>query len=142
MLILSGTAFYSHPTEAKGKKRWRIIRLTPRAEEIIKQHVEKHPEGVLFRNEDDNPWTAYAVACRFGRLKTHLGEKFCATAFRHGVAQDMLEHDADPLTVAEILGHANGQMLATVYSHMNKADGHLDKVLKRRAERNQDGIDR
>jgi integrase len=126
------------PDEAKGKKRWRIIRMTPAAEAIIQKRMAEFPEGELFRNEDGRPWTAQAMACRFGRLEKHLGEKFCATAFRHGFAQDMLEQGNDPLTVSELLGHADGRMLATTYSHMNKAESHLERALRSRAAREKD----
>ena len=41
------------PAEAKGKKRWRIIYLTPRAEEIIRRRISMAmaDAGVLFGNE-------------------------------------------------------------------------------------------
>lgn len=120
--------------EAKGKKRVRVIRMTPRAEEIAKHHAEQYPDGVIFRNEDGQPWTAQAMACRFGRLKKHLGVKFCAYDFRHGFCQDMLESGNDPLSVAEIMGHGDGRMVSQVYSHMNQADGHLRRALERRAK--------
>ena len=37
----------------------------------------------------------------------------------------------DHLTVAELMGHVTGQMVATTYSHMNKADNHLREALKK-----------
>jgi len=126
------------PAEAKGKKRWRIIRMTPRAEEIIKRCLERHPEGVLFRNKRGRPWTAYALGGRFGRLKKHLGVRYACYDLRHGFCQDMLESGNDPLTVAELMGHADGSMVARIYSHMNQADNHLVKALQRRG--NHQGI--
>jgi integrase len=123
--------------ESKGKKYSRVIWLTPHAEEIIKRHLERHPEGVIFRNEDDNPWTSFAINCRFERLKKHLGgKKFAAYDFRHGFAQDMLEHNNDPVTVAALMGHRDATMVARVYSHMSQADGHLQRALQRRANTN------
>lgn len=120
------------PDEAKGKKRWRIIRMSPRAEEIIKAQMNANPEGVIFRNEDGQPWTKSAMSCRFLRLKKHLGTKYACVDFRHGFAQDMLEQGNDPLTVSELLGHADGRMLATTYSHMNKAHSHVERALNNR----------
>ena len=125
------------PVEAKGKKRWRIIRLTPRAEEILKRRLEQSPEGVLFRNEDGQPWTAQAMACRFGRLQKHLGVKYASYDLRHGFCQDLLEQGNDPLAVAELMGHADGRMVSQVYSHMNQADGHLRRILERRQQNGQ-----
>jgi hypothetical protein len=36
--------------------------------------------------------------------------------------------------VAELLGHANGQMVASVYSHMNRATAHLRETLLKAAQ--------
>jgi integrase len=128
--------------EAKGKKHPRAIRMTPRAEEIIKRHLEQFPEGILFRNEDGQPWTAQAMACRFGRLKKHLGTKYAAYDLRHGFCQDMLELGNDPITVAELMGHRDTRMISSVYSHMNQAETHLQRALQRRANGNDQGISR
>ena len=83
----------------------------------------------VFENADGNPWTADAVNCRFQRLKrTHRLAEF-AYALRHGFCQRKLEAGVDHLTVAELMGHANGAMVATVYSHLGQADDHLRKAL-------------
>jgi integrase len=120
--------------EAKGKRYTRVIFLTPRAEEIIKRHMDQYPEGVIFRNEDGLPWTNQAMSCRFARLKKHLdGEKFCATAFRHGFCQDMLEKTGDLAGTAALMGHRTTRMVSEVYSHMHKAESHLERLLKERA---------
>jgi integrase/recombinase XerC len=113
--------------ESKGKKRIRVILMTPRAEEIVRQLLK--PKGLLFLNEDGNPWTAYAMSCRFKRLKKTLGVKYAAYSIRHGFCQRKLEEGNDHLTVAALMGHANGQMVSQVYSHMNQADEHLRKAL-------------
>lgn len=63
------------PTQAKGKKRWRLIYLTPRAEEIVRPLVLRHPEGPVFRNTDGNPWDAQNFNCRFFRLQRRLGRE-------------------------------------------------------------------
>ncbi len=125
--------------ESKGKRFCRVIWLTPKAEEIIRCHLEHHHEGPIFCNEDNQPWTAQAMACRFGRLEKHLGEKFCATAFRHGFCQDMLEQTKDVAATAALMGHRSTRMVSEVYSHMDQADSHLDRVLKSRADRSHDG---
>ena len=62
------------------------------------------------------------MACRFGRLKKHLGIEWTCDSIRHGVCERILEQEVDHLSVAEILGHANGQMVATTYQHLNKAE--------------------
>ncbi len=117
------------PAEAKGKKRWRIIYLTARAEEVIKGRLLNAGDGVLFTNEDGRPWTSRAMACRFGRLKKHLGVRFACYSIRHGFCERKLEEGIDHLTVAALMGHSSGKMVAEVYSHLNKADEHLRKAL-------------
>jgi integrase/recombinase XerC len=119
--------------ESKGKKYSRVIFMTPRAEEILCRRMAGIERGVVFRNEDGAPWTAQAMACRFARLKKHLGVKFAAYDFRHGFAQDMLEKGNDATTVGALMGHVDGRMVSQVYSHMRQAESHLQRVLQRRA---------
>lgn len=116
------------PGEAKGRKRWRVIRLEGRALELAQKRLT---EGRLFVNRDGRPWTTFSINCRFCRLKDKLGVKYFAYAFRHSFAQRLLVDGVDHLTVAELLGHADGTMLAKVYAHMDQADGHLREALKR-----------
>jgi len=105
--------------EAKGKKRPRVVYLTPVAEEITNRLAEKYPEGPLFRNSDGTLWKKDAVNCRFSRLKTKLKTKYCLYHFRHTFATRKLQSGVDPLTVAELLGHADPSMLAKVYQHLS-----------------------
>lgn len=63
------------PKEAKGKKRYRIIYLNDDSLELLRRRVERHPSGRLFRNEDGNPWTAWAVNSRFCRFQQNLGKR-------------------------------------------------------------------
>jgi len=117
------------PEEAKGKKRWRIIRMTPRAAEIVRRRMKDCKDGYVFLNANGRPWTAFAMNCRFCRLKKHTGVKLFAYAWRHGFATRKLIEGHDHLTVAELLGHADGTMLAKVYAHLDQADDHLRKAL-------------
>ncbi|AMV24245.1 Tyrosine recombinase XerC [Gemmata sp. SH-PL17] len=118
------------PKEAKGRKKWRVIRLEGRALELARERLAG-ARGTLFVNRDGAAWTSYAVNCRFGRLKEKLGERFCAYEFRHGFTQRLLISGVDHLTVAALLGHADGQMVQKVYSHMDQADAHLRDALKK-----------
>jgi integrase len=59
--------------EAKGKRKPRVIYLTPRAESIIARLKAVYPTGPLFRNTRGRKWTSWAINCRFVRLKAHLG---------------------------------------------------------------------
>ena len=122
------------PREAKGKCRWRVIHLTATAAQTLVRFVKERPTGFLFVNAAGRPWTAQAMACRFGRLKKHIGTKFAAYDFRHGFCERLLESGADHLTVAELMGHADGKMVAAVYSHLSTADGHLRETFKKASE--------
>jgi integrase len=63
------------PKEAKGKKYYRIIYLTPRAREIIARLAEARPDGPLLVNADGNAWTKDAINCAFCRLQLALGRR-------------------------------------------------------------------
>jgi integrase/recombinase XerC len=118
------------PEEAKGKKKWRLIRLEGRAFELVQERLSK-TKGKLFTNERGNPWTSYSVNCRFSRLKTKLGVRYSAYAFRHGFATRLLVQGVDHLTVSELLGHSDGTMLAKVYQHLDQSDAHLREALRK-----------
>ncbi len=119
------------PAEAKGKKRWRIIYLTPRAAEIVKRLSRQHCKGPIFRNRTGDPWTPFSINCRFCRLQKKLGTKYALYSLRHSFATRLLEAGVDPLTVSALLGHADGAMLARVYSHLGESVDHLREALKR-----------
>ena len=123
--------------ESKGKKFCRVIWLTPRAEEILRRQLERYPDGITFRNEDGNPWKADAVKCRFERLSKHLGVQYAAYSIRHGFATRKLVEGHDHLTVAEIMGHRDGRMLAQTYQHLHHKGEHLRRVLENRASDSQ-----
>jgi integrase len=120
--------------EAKGKKRIRVIYMTVRAEEIIRKLVKLRPKGLLFLNAKGRAWNYESMNCRFGRLKKHLGVKYCGYSLRHGFCQKMLESGADHLTVAQLMGHANGTMVAQTYQHLGQAHGHLEEALRKGTE--------
>jgi integrase len=115
--------------EAKGKKRVRVIFLSPAATEILRRLVAARPEGNLFRNVDGNPWTVDAVNCRFGRLKAKLGRRFAAYDLRHGFADRKLAEGLDVLTVAGLLGHKDGSMLFRHYEHRTRDRRHLREAV-------------
>ena len=111
------------PEEAKGKTHCRVIRLTQTAVEIVKRRMGARSEGVVFLNDAGNAWTACAMNCRFCRLKKHVGVKFFAYAWRHGFATRKLVEGHDHLTVAELMGHTDGTMLARVYAASRSRGG-------------------
>jgi len=111
--------------EAKGKKRRRIIFLSPVARNIIARLMAAHQDGKLFRNVDGNPWTVDAVNCRFGRLRGKLGRRFSAYDVRHGFVDRKLSEGFDVLTIAGLLGHKDASMLVKHYEHRSRDHAHL-----------------
>lgn len=108
--------------EAKGKKRNRVIYFTPRAERIIRRC---QGNGIIFTNSRGNPWTSSAIKCRFVRLETHLGVRFCHYAFRHSFATRKLKEGVSAIDVAHLLGHNDVSTLANVYQHVEQDSSHL-----------------
>jgi integrase len=87
-------------------------------------------EGKLFRNTREQPWTKYAVCNRMCRLSRVAGVKKPAYDMRHGFATRKLVQVHDHLTIAVLMGHRDGTMLAKVYAHLNRNDAHLKKALE------------
>ena len=119
------------PEEAKGRKRWRIIYLSERAQAIVERLAKRHPKGPLFRNRAGAAWSTYSINCRFCRLEKKLGTKYALYSLRHAFATRLLESGVDPLTVSALLGHADGSILARVYSHLGDSVDHLKETLRR-----------
>jgi integrase len=114
------------PEEAKGKRRWRVIYLSDKAEEIVRRLLADSPDGgKLFLNLHGNPWKVHAVNCRFGRLKAKLGVRFAAYDLRHCFATRKLKEGRDPITVATLLGHKDASMLCKHYEELSRDGEHL-----------------
>lgn len=113
--------------EAKGKRKPRVIHLNDVAFEII-QRLMDTPHKV-FRNARGEPWTKYAVCNRMHRLSKLIDKKLAAYDARHGFATRKLIAGHGHLTIAALMGHTDGSMIAKVYSHIDKDDDHLKKAL-------------
>lgn len=88
--------------ESKGKKRARVIFPADDAFAILVKWADRFPEGTVLRNEDEVPWTPFAIACRFGRMKKKLGWKPCLYNFRHSyIHHGLTKGKIDPVTMAE-----------------------------------------
>ena len=116
--------------EAKGRRRPRVIHLTDHAAGLLGRFITEAPSGPLFRNAKGRPWTRFALNCRFCRLKKHLGSKFAVYSLRHGFGTRKLVEGNDALTVAELMGHRDARMLATVYQHLDRHEGYLREALR------------
>lgn len=105
---------------AHGRLRLRQLGLTPpkikRLDAALRRDPRAkaaHDEAVLRRRE------------RIAELARDHGTKWCLYHFRHSFATRMLEAGTDALTVSALLGHADGSMLAKVYSHLSKNGAYL-----------------
>lgn len=119
--------------EAKGKRKPRIVYLSPTAEEITRRLMKQFPSGTLFRNTDGTPWNKSAINSRFCRLQRKVKAKYCLYHFRHSFATRMLQSGLDALTVAELLGHSDPSMLAKVYQHLSHDPQYMLRQLRQSA---------
>jgi site-specific recombinase XerD len=74
---------------------------------------ESHQRAVLERRR------------RIAELARRHGTRWCLYHFRHSFATRLLESGVDALTVSALLGHADGSMLARVYSHLTRNGAYL-----------------
>jgi len=123
------------PKEAKGKKYYRIIYLTPRAKEIVARLAEAHANGPLLLNSDGKPWTKDAINCAFCRLEKKIGKKYHLGAFRKGYATEALKAGIDTVTVAHLLGHRDPSMVSKIYGQVQNDPAHMASAAMR-AKRN------
>jgi integrase len=107
---------------SKGKRKRRVVYLSPIAEEITQRLAEKHPTGRLFLNTQGRPWTRNSVGLRFRRLEKKLGFPVCAYAIRHSWATRKLRAGMPAILVAKLMGHSDTRMLERVYEHLDDAD--------------------
>jgi integrase len=111
--------------KSKGRRRRRIVYLSPKALSITKRLAAKYPTGPILRNKLGRPWTKNALMHRFYRLRQEVDFPVHAYAFRHGFATAALKRGVDPLRVALLLGHKDTRMLEWVYQHVDENDDHL-----------------
>jgi integrase len=87
-------------------------------------------QGKLFRNTRGEPWTKNALCNRMYRLSRLAGIKKTAYDMRHGFATRKLIQGHDHLTIAELMEHRDGTMLAKVYAHLDWNDALLKRALE------------
>ena len=107
--------------KSKGKKHQRVIYLDDVALALVERLAAEN-EGLIFRNSRGRPWTKNAISCCFRALNKKLKIKICATVLRHSYAHNKLVEKTDSLVVSKLLGHRDGQMLATRYGHIEESD--------------------
>lgn len=120
------------PSEAKGKKRHRVIYLgSDRARAIVAEQAARIPSGPILRNSDGKPWTKDSINCAFCRLKKKLGRKLHLGAWRKGFCTEALKNGVDVLTVAHLMGHSNGVMVARVYGKVQQDPVHMANAARK-----------
>ena len=115
--------------KSKGKAKRRVIRLNDKATEIVQRLALKRPDGELFRNIRNNPWTTFTVIDRFTKLEEKLGFEFFPYILRHTFCTDALLRGVDPMTVAILMGHSDATMVMRVYGHLVQHDEFLQQKL-------------
>jgi integrase len=116
--------------QAKKKKRPRVIYLCPEAREIVERNMSNSP---LFLNTKGRAWTAYAIACTWGRIAKKTGKRFCSYALRHSYITDQLMAGTDAVTLASLVGHEDTSMIAKVYAHVTHDPAYMLKHAARKS---------
>lgn len=129
-----GRCWHFPREESKGKREPRTVLLNDRAFEICQRRALKNPGGPLFRNQDGAAWTKDAIICRTRRLTKKLGFHVCAYAIRHTFATDAIIRGVDLVTIAQLMGHRDLEMLQRIYQHVKKRGDHLRDALKKATE--------
>jgi integrase len=65
------------------------------------------------------------------RLAKQHAPKYCLYNLRHSFCHRLLTAGVDALTVSVLMGHQSPTVVATTYSHLSQADGHLLAALKK-----------
>ncbi len=115
--------------ESKRKRSKRIIYLHGEALAIIQRLMVEHRAGKLFLNRRGQPWSKFAIYNRMYRLSQKLGKRLIMYGSRHGFATRKLLQGKDYLVVASLMGHADGSMIAKIYSHIDKNTDFLKQAL-------------
>lgn len=115
--------------ESKGKRSKRVIYLQGVALDIVNRLMAQGRDGKLFLNNRGSAWTKYAICNRFHRISKATGKRMFCYAARHGFGTRKLVQGHDSITVATLMGHTDGSMLAKVYAHLDQDTAHLKRAL-------------
>lgn len=116
-------------SNSKGERYNRVIYLNDVAREIFERLQDR--TGPIFRNSQDNPWTANSVRCRFRKLKVRMDiPKLCANTLRHSWATNALKNGMDTTTASILMGHRDPSTLIRNYQHLAKDREYLANASK------------
>jgi integrase len=124
--------FREHKT-AKRTGKPRVIYLTPAMVELTARLMQAHPEGPLFRGpRSKRGFSRNGVRCRFKRLRAKLPhlKGVISYTMRHSFATQALVNDVGIAQVAELMGHADTQMVGKVDGHLAGKVEHLKEAAR------------
>lgn len=113
--------------ESKGKRKARRILLNIAASDLIKKNMQE--SGHVFRDSHGHPWSNFALCARFKKMQEFLGKPITFYSIRHSFATRKIKEGHSHIALAEIMGHANGNMIAQIYQHVGDDIEHLQKML-------------
>ncbi|MCZ2340310.1 MAG: site-specific integrase [Bacteroidales bacterium] len=96
----------------------RVVILTPKAVEVLREQAAVNLTGPLLRNARGGKWTKDGIGLAMRRASKAAGVKGIAYGYRHGFATDALAAGVPDAHVAELLGHSGTAMLHRHYSHL------------------------
>jgi integrase len=115
-----------HKTSGKTGKA-RVIYLSAAMNKVMK-FLRKHSDSKnVFLNCRGRRWTTNAVRLQMARLRKKAGlpEDTCAYLIRHAFGTYGILNGVDPVTLAELMGHADTTMINRVYVHLSGQKQHL-----------------
>jgi integrase len=124
--------FTKHKTVKKTGKP-RLVYLCPEALELTRRLVAERPEGPLFLNSRNKPWTRNSVRLRFRTLRRKFPELkgVIAYTYRASFATDALEAGVGDATVAQLLGHQGTDTLHKFYARLSHKEEHMKDAAKK-----------
>jgi integrase len=128
-----GTWLVVNKTRTSTGQQHRAIFLTPALVELSRRLLERHPEGLVFRNARGRAWTRNAQACAWRRLRGKLGMGPEATSYaiRHRYGIEGLRRGLDSSELAALMGHTNPKMVDQVYGHWDQQADRLREAALR-----------
>jgi site-specific recombinase XerD len=117
----------------------RAVPLNDRAFEICERRAERFPKGPIFRNIRNDPWRKNALVDRCRRLRTKIDFYVSPYTIRHTFATDAIIRGVDLITIAEIMGHADLEMLQSIYQHVSQRSDHIRRGMEKATEHLTDG---
>ena len=139
--LQSGVWLLKKHKTSKKTHRPRVIYLTPAMRELTTRLALRHPDGPLFRNKYDQPWSSNAIRIRFRTLRKRFPELVGVVAYcyRHAFTTDGMVRGVPIATMAELLGHSSTAMIEKHYGHLAKERSYLHQAAFSVTQRESDG---